>query len=72
MPSKEYQNLRKCPFCGSNDIRKVVTLKYAEICCASCHACITRGLICGKAACLADAEESFGEDVTEAWNRRAE
>ena len=64
--------LKPCPFCGGKDIRKVVTLKYAEIYCASCQVSITRGLICGKCDDLAEAEECFGVDVSEAWNRRAE
>ena len=64
--------LKPCPFCGSKDIRKVVTLKYAEIYCARCQVSITRGLICGKCDDLGEAIESFGVDVSEAWNRRAE
>lgn len=62
--------LKPCPFCGSKDIRRVLTLKHSEIYCASCQAFVSRGLMLGKCDSLDEAEECFGVDAIEAWNRR--
>lgn len=63
--------LLPCPFCGSTDIRRIITTSYCEIECHCCKAKISRGLFCGKYDCLADAENDFGKEANNAWNTRA-
>ena len=62
--------LKPCPFCGATDISKVTTLRYTEIVCRKCQATIMRGIFCGKCDDLDQAEEEFGREAVEAWNRR--
>jgi late competence protein required for DNA uptake (superfamily II DNA/RNA helicase) len=62
--------LKRCPFCGSNDIRKVTTLSYCEIYCCNCMVKLQRGLYMGKYESLKEAENDFGYEAVKAWNRR--
>lgn len=64
--------LNPCPFCGGMDIRRVITTSYCEIVCHNCKATIGRGLFCGKYDCLEEAENDFGKEANNAWNRRVE
>ena len=64
--------LKPCPFCGSTDIRGLLTFSYIEIMCGSCQASITRGLVCGKYETLGEARDDFVIQTIEAWNRRVD
>lgn len=64
--------LKPCPFCGSDKILRVLTHAECVISCNECKAQISRGLICGKCDTLDEAEEMFGKETNEAWNRRAD
>lgn len=62
--------LKPCPFCGSGYVIKNTTMRYTQVCCQNCGATITRGLSCGKCEDFDEAEEMFGKEAVEAWNRR--
>lgn len=62
--------LKPCPFCGSGNVFKQITLRKAEIYCGKCGATIENGITCGKCDSLEDAEDLLGTKVIEAWNRR--
>lgn len=64
--------LKRCPFCGGKDIRKITTLSYCEIFCSGCMVKLQRGLYMGKYETLEEAEQDFGYEATKAWNRRAD
>ena len=56
--------LKKCPFCGSEDIVLLEGIKIqgVEVCFVNCNFCHSRGTIC-----LAENKE----EAVSAWNRRA-
>ena len=62
--------LKPCPFCGCTDIRKITTLTHTQIYCSDCMCGVTRGLLLGKCDTLKEAEEYFGVEAIETWNRR--
>jgi ribosomal protein L37AE/L43A len=62
--------LKPCPFCGSADISRILTHSECTVKCRGCGASIHRGLYCGKYDTLREAEETFGRETNEAWNRR--
>ena len=64
--------LKPCPCCGSKDIRRTLEHTHCVIHCAECTLRISRGLFTGKCDTLEEAEETFGKETNEAWNRRAD
>ena len=63
--------LKPCPFCGSTDIRKLVTVFDCNIWCSECRGSIHRDnyMKCDTIReTLIDAEP----EAVKAWNRRAE
>lgn len=64
--------IKPCPFCGNTDIRRVLTHSYCRISCNKCNAFISSGLFCGKYDTLREAEDDFGRDANNKWNRRAD
>ena len=64
--------LKPCPFCGSDKILRVLTHTECVISCNECEAQISRGLFCGKCNTLNEADEMFGKETNDAWNRRAD
>ena len=63
--------LKPCPFCGSSDIRVVVTVTGTQIYCDNCLVSILRGPF-AESESLAEAEEKSKPNAIEAWNRRAD
>lgn len=61
--------LKPCPFCGSSDIRVVVTVTGTQIYCHNCLASILRGPFAASES-LAEAEEKSKPKAIEAWERR--
>lgn len=63
-------DLKPCPFCRSEDVRKKNNLYCSTVWCHDCGANIFRET--SKTwKCLADVERDSGVKVVEAWNRRA-
>ena len=62
--------LKPCPFCGSDDIRRIITISYCEIVCNYCHAMIIRSCNYGQSKCISEAEADFGTKANNAWNAR--
>lgn len=64
--------LKPCPFCGSDKILRVLTHTDCVISCYECNAQISRGLFCGKSETLNEADETFGKETNDTWTRRAD
>jgi hypothetical protein len=62
--------LKPCPFCESDDIRKITTTGHSKVYCKGCGAHISRSSFAVYGS-LAEAEMCLGKSVTNAWNRRA-
>jgi ribosomal protein L37AE/L43A len=61
--------LKPCPLCGSDDIRKITTVSHSKIWCSKCGVGLSRSCF-GVYGSLAEAEKDVGKSVTNAWNRR--
>ena len=72
MTIKNGKGLLPCPFCGSDDINRIITTSHCEVICHHCKAKIIRGLFLGKYDCLEDAENDFGKEADKAWNTRTQ
>ena len=62
--------LKPCAFCGSVDIKQVVTVSHAKIFCRGCGVGISRCYF-GAYGSRAEAEKVIGSAVEKLWNRRA-
>ncbi len=62
--------LKPCPFCGSDKILRVLTHTDCVISCNECNAQISRFIWIGKCDTLKEADEMFGQEANKAWNRR--
>lgn len=63
--------LKPCPFCGCDDVRKITTVFDCTIFCAKCRGSIHRENYI-KRDSIAETLKEAEPEAIEAWNRRAE
>jgi hypothetical protein len=63
--------LKPCPFCGGEDIRRAFSVRDYEVWCSQCFARISRETITRNRT-LAKTRRELEPLVVDAWNRRAD
>lgn len=63
--------LKPCPYCGSDNIKKDITVNHGKIRCGKCGVSFSRCFY-GMYGSLAEAKVEIDRVLTKVWNRRAE